>query len=83
MYPRPKLIEACFLHFLSQIIFILRVIPQSYIRCESVEAHLVIASKHYESVPNIPNVTFNIHGSMHHNNILIYIQQDATLHTLF
>jgi hypothetical protein len=26
---------------------------------------------------------FNIHGSVHHNNILIYIQQDATLHSLF
>jgi hypothetical protein len=26
---------------------------------------------------------FNIHGSMHRNNILIYIQQNATLHSLF
>jgi hypothetical protein len=26
---------------------------------------------------------FNVHGSAHHNNILIYIQQDATLHNLF
>jgi len=26
---------------------------------------------------------FNVHGSVHHNNILIYIQQDATLHSLF
>jgi len=26
---------------------------------------------------------FNIHGSVHSNNILIYIQQDATLHGLF
>jgi len=26
---------------------------------------------------------FNIHGSVHRNNILIYIQQDATLHRLF
>jgi len=25
---------------------------------------------------------FNVHGSVHHN-ILIYIQQDATLHSLF
>ena len=25
---------------------------------------------------------FNVHGSVHRNNILIYIQQDATLHTL-
>jgi len=26
---------------------------------------------------------FNVHGSVHHNNILIYIQQDAALHSLF
>jgi len=26
---------------------------------------------------------FNVHGSVHRNNILIYIQQDATLHSLF
>jgi hypothetical protein len=26
---------------------------------------------------------FNVHGSVHCNNILIYIQQDATLHSLF
>jgi len=26
---------------------------------------------------------FNVHGSVHLNNILIYIQQDATLHSLF
>ena len=25
---------------------------------------------------------FNVHGSLHRNNILIYIQQDATLHSL-
>ena len=25
---------------------------------------------------------FNLHGSVHRNNILIYIQQDATLHSL-
>jgi hypothetical protein len=25
----------------------------------------------------------NVHGSVHRNNILIYIQQDATLHSLF
>jgi len=28
-------------------------------------------------------LTFNVHRSVHHNNILIYIQQDATLHSLF
>ena len=26
---------------------------------------------------------YNVHGSVHRNNILIYIQQDATLHSLF
>jgi hypothetical protein len=28
-------------------------------------------------------INFNVHGSMHHNNIVIYIQQDATFHSLF
>jgi hypothetical protein len=28
-------------------------------------------------------IVFNVHGSVHRNNILIYIQQDATLHSLF
>jgi hypothetical protein len=27
-------------------------------------------------------VVFNVHGSVHPNNILIYIQQAATLHSL-
>jgi hypothetical protein len=26
---------------------------------------------------------FNFHGSVHRKNILIYVQQDATLHSLF
>jgi len=26
---------------------------------------------------------FNVYGSLHRKNILIYIQQDATLHSLF
>ena len=26
---------------------------------------------------------FNVHGSVHRNSILIYIQQNATLHSLF
>ena len=29
------------------------------------------------------NVGFNVHGSVHRKNIPIYIQQDATLHSLF
>jgi len=27
--------------------------------------------------------SFNVYGSVHHKNILIYVQQDATLHSLF
>jgi hypothetical protein len=27
--------------------------------------------------------SFNVHGSIHHNNIPIYIRQDAKLHSLF
>jgi hypothetical protein len=29
------------------------------------------------------NLTFNVHGSVHRKNILIYSQTDATLHNLF
>ena len=29
------------------------------------------------------HLQFNVHGSVHRKNILIYIQQDATLHSLF
>jgi len=34
---------------------------------------------------NLPKgqFVFNVHGSVHRNNILIYIQQDATLHISF
>jgi hypothetical protein len=28
-------------------------------------------------------IGFKVYGSVHRNNILIYIQQDATLHSLF
>jgi hypothetical protein len=28
-------------------------------------------------------IVFNVHGYVHRKNILIYIQQDATLHSLF
>ena len=33
------------------------------------------------SVPHF--FAFKVHGSVHRKNILIYIQQDATLHSLF
>jgi hypothetical protein len=29
------------------------------------------------------NIQFNVQGSLHHNNIPIYIHQDAKLHSLF
>jgi hypothetical protein len=29
------------------------------------------------------NLTFNVYGSVHRKNILIYIKQDATLHGIF
>ena len=32
---------------------------------------------------HIKTFKFNVYGSMHCKNILIYIQQDATLHSLF
>jgi len=28
-------------------------------------------------------MAFNVYGSVHRNNILTYVQQDATLHSLF
>jgi hypothetical protein len=40
----------------------------------------------YKSVSlnwQISCMIFNVYGSVHHNNIRIYIQQDATLHSLF
>ena len=41
--------------------------------------------RHYDaaciSINNI--LYFNVHGSVHRNNILLYIQQDSTLHSLF
>ena len=30
-----------------------------------------------------PSSYLNVHGSVHRNNILIYIEQDATSHSLF
>jgi len=38
-----------------------------------------------ERIPIVTRRTsvFNVHGSVHRKNILIYIQQDATLHSLF
>jgi hypothetical protein len=38
----------------------------------------IVFSVRYERI-----VAFNVYGSVHRNNILIYIQQDVTLHSLF
>ena len=38
---------------------------------------------HLNSYPIKDWTEFNVYGSVHHKNILIYIQQDATLHSLF
>jgi hypothetical protein len=35
------------------------------------------------SQPETTAPEFNVHGSVHRKNILIYIQQDAVLHSLF
>jgi hypothetical protein len=44
---------------------------------------VLLNSSHVTSVIDIKYFKFNGHGSVHCNNILIYIQQDATLHSLF
>ena len=33
--------------------------------------------------PKFINLTFNVYGSVHRKYVLIYVQQDATLHSLF
>ena len=40
-------------------------------------------SETYFSVFKMKAIFFNVHGSVHRKNILINIQQDATLHNLF
>jgi hypothetical protein len=50
-------------------------------RCNSPWSCMIMCV--FIQVEDILSLTFNVHGSMHHNNILIYIQQDATLHSLF
>jgi hypothetical protein len=44
---------------------------------------MLIKEQSAHFVLHMLQAVFNIHGSMHHKNILIYIQQDATLHSLF
>jgi hypothetical protein len=46
-----------------------------------IERHILKWALVCEKVDNQRD--FNVHGSVHRNNILIYIQQDATLHSLF
>ena len=40
-------------------------------------------SVNFYSFPVSQHLIFNVHGSVHCNNILIYIQQDASLHSFF
>ena len=40
-------------------------------------------SEHAMSHNNNDIWKINVHGSVHRNNILLYIQQDSTLHSLF
>jgi len=46
---------------------------------------LFATAANFHCSPNslVINNEFNVYGSAHRNNILIYIQQDATLHSLF
>ena len=43
--------------------------------------HTGVKRMSVDKVDVFPN--FNVHGSVHRNNIVIHIQQDATLHSLF
>jgi len=43
----------------------------------------MVAVKKRRKMLRRKNEEFNVHGSVHRNNILIYIQQDAMLHSLF
>jgi hypothetical protein len=51
--------------------------------------HKIAESRYYLSLSRSPVlfcnavILFNVHGSVHRKNILIYVQQDATLHSLF
>jgi hypothetical protein len=44
---------------------------------------LFILQGHKITVVNTSLYVCNVHGSVHRNNILLYIQQDATLYSLF
>jgi len=49
------------------------------------KVHLVAlnAIEKPSSIGSCSLLGFNVHGSVHRKNILIYIQKDATLHSLF
>jgi hypothetical protein len=46
---------------------------------ENSQARLLTSTYRNRDSPSI-SVKFNVRGSVHRNDILIYIQQDATLH---
>ena len=60
-------------------------VTRCYVREYYCWSILTIHTKFYFKIPDLGNdyVTLNVHGSMHRKCIPVYIQQDATLHSLF
>jgi len=56
---------------------------ESYRLCCVVVCDLETSRMGAPYIYDISRLRVNVHGSVHCNNILIYIQQDATLHSLF
>jgi hypothetical protein len=54
------------------------ILSKLYIQFQNKESNVQIS---YRNVTY--TMHFNVHGSVHRKNILIYIQQDAMLHSLF
>jgi len=52
---------------------------------EKLSASYEVVSRLLSTIWETQNLlqVFNVHGSVHRKNILIYIQQDATLYSLF
>ena len=45
--------------------------------------HKIQHAVNYAIILGNIKAVFNVHGSVHRKNMLVYIQQDATLHSLF
>ena len=56
---------------------------KNYVHDSAVPLALQINSISRFAVVKVTCIIFNIYGSVHPKNILIYIRQDATLHSLF